>query len=105
MTEIIKKSNGHAIAVDGKECLFVAVVLPGEATEETTVRKTISASTANAGLVSEKFIKCVEDENGSLVSIDFENEDKFNFAFDIVDAIAKKNPEKLAELDFLPDEL
>jgi len=84
------------IAVDGKECLFVAVVLPGEATEETTVRKTITASTAKAGLVSEKFIKCVEDENGSLVSIDFENEDKFNFAFDVVDAIAKKDPAKLA---------
>ncbi len=84
------------IAVDGKECLFVAVVLPGEATEETTVRKTISASSAKSGLVSEKFIKCVEDENGSLVSIDFENEDKFNFGFDVVDAIAKKDPGKLA---------
>ena len=84
------------IAVDGEDCLFVAVVLPGEAEEETTVRKTISASKAPKGLVSDAFVKTVEDENGTLLKIDFENEDKFNFAFDIVDAIAKKDPEKLA---------
>ncbi len=84
------------IAVDGEDCLFVAVVLPGEAEEEKTVRKTISASKAPRGLVSDAFVKTVEDENGTLLKIDFENEDKFNFAFDIVDAIAKKDPEKLA---------
>ncbi len=84
------------VAVDGEDCLFVAVVLPGEAESEPTVRKTISASALKGGLVSDAFVKTVEDENGSLLKIDFENEDKFNFAFDIVDAIAKKNPEKLA---------
>ncbi|MBQ5746380.1 MAG: AMP-binding protein, partial [Clostridia bacterium] len=84
------------VAVGGEDCLFVAVVLPGDAESEPTVRKTISASAVKSGLVSDAFIKTVEDENGSLVKIDFENEDKFNFAFDIVDAIAKKNPDKLA---------
>ncbi len=84
------------VAVDGEDCLFVAVVLPGDAESEPTVRKTISASAVKSGLVSDTFIKTVEDENGSLLKIDFENEDKFNFAFDIVDAIAKKNPDKLA---------
>ena len=85
------------IAVDGQECLFVAVVLPGEDEAETTVRETLIASHAEQEhLVSEKFISAVEDENGYLQSMDFHNEDSFNFAFDIVDAIAKKSPDKLA---------
>ena len=86
------------IAVDGRECLFVAVVLPGEDTSEILVRETLSHNVQSAPLVSDKFVKTVEDENGALQSIDFENEDKFNFAFDIVDAVAKKNPDKLAML-------
>ena len=85
------------IAVDGADCLFVAVVLPGENENENVVRDTIvSANSTAANLVSDKFIKTVEDENGVLKSIDFENEDSFNFAFDIVDEVAKKNPDKLA---------
>ena len=85
------------IAVDGQDCLFVAVVLPGEEEAETTVRETLIASHAvKEPLVSEKFVSAVEDENGYLQSMEFQNEDSFNFAFDIVDAIAKKSPDKLA---------
>ena len=87
------------IAVNGQDCYFIAVVLPGEEEKETTVRKTLmSSSTTNHEWVSKKFIKTVEDENGALQKIDFVNEDKFNFAFDIVDAIANKSPDKLAML-------
>ena len=85
------------IAVDGTDCLFVAVVLPGESVKEDIIRDTIvSARSGDKQLVSSKFIETVEDENGVLQSIGFKNEDKFNFAFDIVDAVAKKNPEKTA---------
>ncbi|MBQ3639642.1 MAG: AMP-binding protein [Clostridia bacterium] len=85
------------IAVDGRDCLFVAVVLPGEDTSETVIRETlITGRSGNRSLVSEQFIECTEDENGLVKSIDFRNEDKFNFAFDVVDAIAKKSPDKLA---------
>lgn len=92
------------IAVDGKECLFVAVVLPGENETETVLRETlVSARTADKKWVSEEFISCTEDENGLLRSIEFHNEEKFNFAFDVVDAIAKKEPEKLAMLHISKD--
>ncbi len=91
------------IAVDGQDCHFVAVVLPGKSEEEQTVRQTIVASSPKAGLVSENFIECKEDENGTLVSINFKNEDKFNFAFDTVDAIAKKAPDKLAMIHIAKD--
>ena len=87
------------IAVDGRDCLFVAVVLPGEDVKENVIRDTIvSAHSGNKEYVSSKFVECTEAENGALEKIEFKNEDKFNFAFDIVDEIAKKSPEKLAML-------
>ena len=86
------------VAVDGEDCLFVAVVLPGEDTAETIVRETLAPSSIKKELVAAKFIDTVEDENGGLLSIDFKDEDNFNFAFDIVDAIAKRSPNKLAML-------
>ena len=87
------------IAVDGRDCLFVAVVLPGEDVKENVIRDTIvSAHSGNKEYVSSKFVECTEAENGALQKIEFKNEDKFNFSFDIVDEIAKKDPEKLAML-------
>ncbi len=86
------------IAVGGEDCLFVAVVLPGEEEKETEVRNTlVPVKTESAEkLVNAAFIETVEDENGYPASVTFKNEEKFNFAFDVVDAIAKKDPEKLA---------
>ena len=85
------------IAVDGEECLFVAVVLPGENVEENVLRETlISARGTDEKFVCSKFINATEDEKGVLKAIDFNNEDKFNFAFDILDEIAKKEPDKRA---------
>ncbi len=84
------------IAVDGKECLFVAVVLPGEDTADTIIRETVASSQSSKSTVADRFITTEENENGVVTSISFKDEDKFNFAFDVVDAIAKKNPSKLA---------
>ena len=85
------------IAVDGRECLFVAVILPGEEESKDVLRDTLMLShRPTKRLVSEDFIITEENENGALQSIDFKNEDKYNFAFDTVDAIANKDPDKLA---------
>ena len=88
------------IAVDGQDCLFVAVVLAGENDGETVVevKSSYPHASASANYVSSKFVKTIEDEKGVLQKIDFEHENEFNFAFDIVDEIAKKDPEKLAML-------
>ncbi|MBQ5810161.1 MAG: AMP-binding protein, partial [Clostridia bacterium] len=92
------------IAVDGEDCLFVAVVLPGEEDKNNEQRSTyVHAAATNKKLVSDDFISCVEDENGLLQTIDFHNEDKYNFAFDTVDAIAKKDPDKLAMIHISKD--
>jgi len=86
------------IAIDGTDCLFVAVVLPGE--EETADAGTnLMASMAvpsSRKLLANKFVECTEDTKGRLVDVHFKNEESFNFGFDIVDAIAEKYPEKLA---------
>ncbi|MBE6806271.1 MAG: cupin domain-containing protein [Ruminococcaceae bacterium] len=92
------------IAVDGEDCLFVAVVLPGEDVKEPELRRTlISSGTAKAGTAADKFIKTTVDENGLLKAIDFVNEDKFNFGFDVVDEIANKDPEKTAMIHIAND--
>ena len=86
------------IAVDGKDCVFCAVVMSGDNTEETAVRKSVMAAKRSENLVCEKFVETTEDEEGKLLNIKFKNTETFNFGFDIVDGIAEKYPEKLAML-------
>ena len=86
------------IAVDGKDCTFVAVVMSGDNSAETLVRKSVISAKKSEALVCEKFVKTKEDASGRLQSIEFKNTDTFNFGFDIVDQIAEKYPEKLAML-------
>ncbi len=84
------------IAVDGEDCVFVAVVLPGQDAKEENVRSSVVKAGSSEKLIAEKFIKTVEDENRKLRSIEFKNTEVFNFGFDVVDEIANKYPEKLA---------
>ncbi|MBQ3096790.1 MAG: AMP-binding protein, partial [Kiritimatiellae bacterium] len=98
------------IAVDGQDCLFYAIVLnpSGDAIPELTVREPsmslpkAESAPARRTVDSEgehvwkRFIDVTENPDGSLKEISFKNQDKFNFAFDIVDEIAKIDPDKLA---------
>ena len=84
------------IAVDGENCLFVAVVMQGEEEQNELIRDTLLPSHSRTDYVSEKFIETKEDEGGRLISIDFKDEDKFNFAFDIVDQLGRTKPDKVA---------
>ena len=86
------------IAVDGKDCVFCAVVMSGDETAEPVVRKSIMSAKKSEKLICEKFVETTENENGELVDIKFKNTDTFNFGFDIVDGIAEKYPDKLAML-------
>ena len=86
------------IAVDGKDCVFCAVVMSGDDTKETVVRKSVISAKKSESLICERFVETNEDENGALKDIKFKNTDTFNFGFDIVDGIADKYPEKLAML-------
>ena len=92
------------IALNGEDCLFYAIVLTPNTKEDESVNgtayisdpaKSQSSQTLN---IYKNFIDVTESENGVLESISFHNEDRFNFAFDIVDEIAKRAPDKLAML-------
>ncbi len=95
-------SSPHGmIAVDGADCVFCAVILPGEedeGAEENTLGETILPARTTERLIYEDFITPCEDENGALLSISFQNQEKFNFAFDVVDRLGAEKPDKLAML-------
>ncbi len=84
------------IAIGGKECTFLAVVLPGEKSEEKIVRENLAPVRPTEKFVIDNYADTVEDENGLLKKISFKNTESFNFAFDIVDAIADLKPDKTA---------
>ncbi|MBQ1377789.1 MAG: AMP-binding protein, partial [Lachnospiraceae bacterium] len=93
------------IAVDGQDCLFLAMILPGEKQEETIIRNTMlrHIKTVPEVLVSDQYVECEEDENGALQHIRFKNTERFNFAFDIVDELGRKKPDKLAMIHVAED--
>ncbi|MCR4894130.1 MAG: AMP-binding protein [Eubacteriales bacterium] len=97
---LYNSSSPHGmIAVDGRDCTFLAVVLPGEDVGETVITDTmLPGERKNRPLAVDRFIECTEDEKGMLKNIEFKESDSFNFAFDVVDEIARREPQKLALL-------
>ncbi len=97
------------IAVGGKDCIFYAIVLnpTGEAIPELQKKhKNLEVKNVKKDAterVYKKYIETTLDENGILKTIDFKNIEKFNFAFDIIDEIAKKDPNKVALLHISRD--
>ncbi|NBI17873.1 cupin domain-containing protein [Neglecta sp. X4] len=96
------------IATGGAECQIYALVLKGPegfAPEQDRFQRLIDAKIArqNRETVSDAFVHTELDENGILKGIHFTDEEKFNFAFDVVDAIAQKSPDKLAMLHLSRD--
>ena len=85
------------IAVDGTDCVFCAVVVPGKP-EEAEPAEVIEPAAETKPLIYEDFITPAEDAHGALLSIAFKNVERFNFAFDIVDELARRKPNKLAML-------
>ena len=94
------------IAVGGKDCAFYAIVLnpTGEPIPELSAQPakkeeiTSGIQKDTKERIYQQFIDVEENEKGTPLSIKFKNEDRFNFAFDLVDALADKEPEKLAML-------
>ncbi|MBQ4473511.1 MAG: AMP-binding protein, partial [Lachnospiraceae bacterium] len=92
------------IAVDGRDCTFLAFIMPGSGEKEIVIRDTLmGAKRTTRKLVSDRFVETKEDEKGLLQEISFKNEETFNFGFDVVDAIARKTPDKLAMIHVAND--
>jgi acetyl-CoA synthetase len=85
------------IAIDGEDCVFLAMIMAADESEQKPgVMAPKTPVPEEEPLLCRKFIQTEEDENHSLTKIDFPNADSFNFAFDIVDEIGRKHPDKLA---------
>ncbi|MBQ3499231.1 MAG: AMP-binding protein [Clostridia bacterium] len=93
------------IAVDGEDCLFLAMVMAEDEKLADNHMSTVNTgkSTAEDKLICDKFIKTTVDENGVCNSIEFNYEDSFNFAFDVIDKIGRTYPEKLAMIHISDD--
>lgn len=48
--------------------------------------------------IAGRYIQTIPDADGNPIRIQFQNDERFNFAFDIVDEIAKQTPKRLAML-------
>ena len=102
-------SNPHGIiAVGGQDVRFLAIVLPEEGAEVEwekgrlrsktpvdVIQKEVSPSALSAPNFVSNFVTVKEREDGYPESVTFKNTEKFNFAFDVVDAIAEKEPDRL----------
>ncbi len=98
------------IAVGGQDCIFYAIVLnpEGEPIPELTQQPIIEEEQAvrtvdDSERIWHNFIDVEEDEKGTPTSIRFKKVDRFNFAFDLVDALANRDPDKLAMLHISKD--
>ncbi|MBO5822415.1 MAG: AMP-binding protein, partial [Lentisphaeria bacterium] len=87
------------VAYECDECEFLAIVIQGDARDMArpvqVSEKKVEATPAEERIY-QKFTNEVVDEKGHLQDISFHWPENFNFAYDVVDAIAAKNPEKLA---------
>ena len=101
------------IAVGGQDCVFYAIVLnpTGEPIPELAPVEAMPAVKKETAVrrderndrIWRKFIDVTENALGTPTAINFKNTDKFNFAFDLVDALAEKDPDKLAMLHISKD--
>ena len=97
------------IATGGRDCVFYAIVLnpTGEPIPELSPKAIQSSDKPLAKDTKEriwhKYVDVTENENGTPTSITFKNTDTFNFAFDLVDALADREPDKTAMLHISRD--
>ena len=106
-----KSSTPHGmIAVGGQDAVFLSVVMSAETTDQTLeITPQHSASTDKVQLqtvqplLCNEFVSGVEDSNGHMAGVSYSNTNRYNFAFDTVDAIARKEPDKLAMIHIAND--
>ena len=98
------------IAVGGSDCEFYAIVLnpSGEPIPElspATIEryKDDKPQADDKPRLYRRYVDVTENENGTPTSIAFKNTERFNFAFDIIDELAEKEPDKLAMLHVSAD--
>ncbi len=92
-----KSSTPHGmIAVDGQDCVFLSMIMASDTTDQPMYISQGRKGEPEQKLLCSKFVQTQEDESGMLQGVSFADTESYNFAFDTVDAIARREPEKLA---------
>ena len=97
-------------AVGGKDCIFYAIVLngtgehiPGIESSKIIESKIDFIDDGKKKRIYKNYVDVELNENKTPTKIEFKNYDKFNFAFDVMDKIAEKDPDKVAMLHISKD--
>ncbi len=100
-----KSSTPHGmIAIDGESCVFLSMIMAGDKTDTTMGHPTAKKTRVQEEpLLCNRFVQAEEDDHGVMTGIHFADTDRYNFAFDTVDAIARKDPDKLAMVHIAND--
>ena len=89
-----KSSTPHGmIAVGGQDCVFLSMIMASDTTDQPMFISAPGKSDPGTKLLCEKFIHAEEDERGAMTGITFDGAEEYNFAFDTVDAIARRTPD------------
>ena len=88
------------VASGGEDAEFLAVVIKGSLKEVDSSHSAppLHLMPSDEPLLYKKFASEVLDSEGHLKDISFTLPDNFNFAYDVVDALARTKPQKLAML-------
>ncbi len=101
------------IAVEGTNCEFYAFVLNPNSEpmskivhaekRDITIAPVRKQEDKSIHRVWEDYCIPTEDEDGRLTAIDFQGQDSFNFAFDVIDKLGREKPDKLAMVHISKD--
>jgi len=99
-----RSSTPHGmIAVDGEDCVFLSMIMASDATDQPMYISEGQKGKREQNLLCNRFVNAQEDENGVFQGMTFSDEENYNFAFDTVDAIARREPDKLAMIHIAND--
>ena len=100
-----KSSTPHGmIAIDGESCVFLSMIMAGDKTDTAMHHPTAKKSRVqDEKLLCNQFVQADEDDHGVMTGIHFAETDRYNFAFDTVDALARKDPDRLAMVHIAND--
>ncbi|MBE6943444.1 MAG: cupin domain-containing protein [Ruminococcaceae bacterium] len=92
------------IAIDGSDCVFLSMIMAGDKRDTAlTLSPRTERKVQTDSLLCNRFVEGLENENGVMTGIRYRDTDQYNFAFDTVDAIARRDPEKLAMVHIAGD--
>ena len=96
------------IATGGEDCLLYSICIQNDSFEPVEPEQQNEPESKREKLiktkcVGDKFVITKYDKNDILQNISFRDDDKFNFAFDVIDELAKKCPNKTAMLHISKD--